>query len=96
MDTVYSETINTNKRTGKISAEEAEAALHDNEAKIRFEIENMFTSANRVVYGRSSHFCPVLTDNGITRTFSSFIITADKIVSAIDAITEKRTILLLP
>ncbi len=89
MDTDYSETINTNKRTGKISAEEAEAALHDNDAKIRFEIENMFTSANRVVYGRSSHFCPVLTDNGITRTFSSFITTADKIVSAIDAIRKK-------
>lgn len=89
MDADYADTINSNKRMGRISIEEAETALHDNEAKVRFEIENMFTSANRVVHGRSSHFCPVLTDNGITRNFSSFIATTEKVISSIDSIRKK-------
>ncbi len=89
MDADYTETINSNKRNGKISAEEAEAALQDNEAKVRFEIENMFTSANRVVHGRSSHFCPVLTDNEITKNFSTLIATTEKIISCIDSIRQK-------
>ena len=89
MDMDYAETINSNKRMGKISSTAAEAALHDNDAKIRFEIENMFTSANRVVHGRSSNFCPVLTDNGVTRNFSAFITTSEKIISSIDGIRRK-------
>lgn len=89
MDMDYTETINTSKRMGKLSAKDAEAALADNDAKVRFEIENMFTSANRVVHGRSSNFCPVLTENGITRSFSASIVTAEKIISSIDAIRKK-------
>ena len=96
MDMDYTETINTNKRMGKLSAKDAEAALADNDAKVRFEIENMFTSANRVVHGRSSNFCPVLTENGITRSFSASIVTAEKIISSIDAIRSKGLLSLLP
>lgn len=89
MDMDYAETINSNKRMGKISSTAADAAMNDNDAKVRFEIENMFTSANRVVHGRSSNFCPVLTDNGITRNFSAFIATAEKITASIDGIRRK-------
>lgn len=89
MDMDYADTINSNKRMGKISSTAADAAMNDNDAKVRFEIENMFTSANRVVHGRSSNFCPVLTDNGITRNFSAFIATAEKITASIDGIRRK-------
>lgn len=89
MDMDYTETINSARKQGKLSTTAAEAALKDTEAKVQFEIDNMFTSANRVVHGRSSNFCPVLTDNGITRNFGSLLATTEKIMAAINGIRRK-------
>lgn len=89
MDMDYTETINSAKKQGKLSTTAAEAALKDTESKVQFEIDNMFTSANRVVHGRSSNFCPVLTDNGITRNFGSLLATTEKIMAAINGIRRK-------
>ena len=89
MDMDYTENINSQRKQGKLSSTAADAALKDNDAKVHFEIENMFTSANRVVYGRGSTFCPVLTDNTITRSFSQLAATAEKISTAISNITKK-------
>lgn len=89
MDMDYTENINSLRKQGKLSSTAAEASLKDNDAKVRFEIENMFTNANRVVYGRGSTFCPVLTDNTITRSFSQLAATAEKVSTAISNITKK-------
>ena len=89
MDMDYAETINSAKKLGKLSTTAAEAALKDTEAKVQFEIDNMFTSANRVVHGRSSNFCPVLTDNGITRNFGSLLATTEKVIAALNGIRRK-------
>lgn len=89
MDMDYAETIASERRQGKRTPSDAEKALKDNEAKVRFEIENMFTSANRVVFGRGSTFCPILTDNVVTRSFSALVATAEKITSSLNSITSK-------
>ncbi len=89
LDMSYEENLRTDKRSGKISAEDEARLLNDNEAKVRFEIENMFTSANRTVYGRTSTFCPLLTDDNVPHEFSSLAVSVDKIQAALSSIVKK-------
>ena len=34
--------------------------MSNRELKVKFEIQNMFTSGNRATYGKLSTFCPIL------------------------------------
>lgn len=89
LDMDYYESLNNDKKSGRISAEQFEKLEKDNKEKVKFEVENMFTSANRAVFGRGSTFCPVLTGISVSKSFSSSIATVDKLNTALNTIRNK-------
>ena len=56
------------------------------EMKVKFEIQNMFTSGNRVTYGRVSTFCPILGENDLINSVDKMLVTAQKIEDAMNKV----------
>ena len=61
----------------------AEAAMADAEAKMHFEVENLFKYADRLINGNISTFVPVLCSEGILTTLSSAAVTGAAINAAV-------------
>ncbi len=56
----YRDALREDKRTGKITEKQEKEYLEDNVRKVRFELENMFVSNNKIVNGKLSTYVPVL------------------------------------
>lgn len=76
------------RKNGDITKAEQEEWKDDPWRKVEFEIENMFTSANRAVYGKISIFVPVLCEYDLINTAESMLVTAQRIDDALDVIRE--------
>lgn len=74
------------KRTGNITEEQMQQYKNDRRQKVQFEIRNMFTSGNRVTYGRVTTFCPVLMEEDFINTVEKMAVTAEKIADAINKV----------
>lgn len=67
------------KRTGNITEAQMQQYKNDSRQKVQFEIHNMFTSGNRVTYGRVTTFCPVLMEEDFINTVEKMAVTAEKL-----------------
>lgn len=74
------------KKTGKIRAEQIKEYAANRELKVRYEIQNMFTTGNRATYGKITTFCPILGEYDLINSVEKMIVTAQKIDSALDKI----------
>jgi len=74
------------KTVGEITAAEAARLLDDQEAKLRFELENVFPIANKMTYGRSTTFCPLFGDHNLQRKLDESLVTPDRIYETFDEI----------
>lgn len=54
----YTAYLNDGLRRGEWTKEEVARRKQDQKAKARYELENMFTSVNRVTYGNITMFSP--------------------------------------
>lgn len=75
------------RKSGRITVKEQNEWKDDQWKKVEFEIENMFTSSNRAVYGKISNFIPQLCEHDITNSVESMLLTADKIDELLKNIT---------
>lgn len=82
-DQSYEEFIKEQSRTGKLSIPLADA-LKDSDMKLKFEISNMFSNANRMTFGRPSAFVPILLDENIFRPLNKSFTTADIVINTIN------------
>lgn len=73
-------------KNGKITAEEAAAYQQSREKKVEFEIKNMFTSVNKMTYGKISTFCPILSKNDLLNAVEKMLVTAEKLENALNEI----------
>ncbi|MCL2499581.1 MAG: hypothetical protein FWE90_04500 [Defluviitaleaceae bacterium] len=76
------------KQTGEITAADVERLINDREAKLRFELENVFPIANKMTYGRATTFCPLFGDHNLQRKLEDAIVTPARIKEAFDEINE--------
>lgn len=74
------------RKTGKIRPEQVKEYAGNREMKIKFEIQNMFTSGNRITYGRISTFCPILGENDLINSIDKMLVTVQKIDEALNNI----------
>jgi hypothetical protein len=74
------------KQTGEITAADAARLLNDQEAKLRFELENVFPIANKMTYGRATTFCPIFGDHNVQRKPEDALVTPARIKEAFDEI----------
>lgn len=83
LDQDYAEYIKEQSRTGKLDVAES-VALADDDMKLKFEIENMFTQAHRITYGRASSFVPILIEDNIYKPLDTCFLTGEDIIRTVD------------
>lgn len=74
------------KRTGEITQEQFDKYQHDRERMVQFEIQNMFTSVNKITYGRITTFCPILCENDLINAIDKMLVTAERLENALNEI----------
>lgn len=87
-DSDYKERFRELKRTKSYTKAEELAYFNDKEGKVRFEIDNLFRSTNRITSGEISVFYPILTQEKFTKDLKSMFLDKNKIEQAIDNVLD--------
>ncbi|MCR5176678.1 MAG: hypothetical protein K6C05_07470 [Anaerovibrio sp.] len=85
-DNDWSDHLREEARLGNITQEEADRLRIDTTAMVNFEIENMFTSANKMTYGSIFDFVPTFHAGAINRPLDVCLANVEKVRNAIDRI----------
>ncbi len=85
-DNDYVAYVHELKVTGKISPAEETNMLNDKKQRVSFEIDNMFTSVNKMTFGRISTFTPVFSEHNILKDLKDSLVTSDKIKAGFNTI----------
>ncbi len=87
-DLDYIAYLNDLKKSGRITQKEQQEWKDNAWKKVEFEIENMFTSANRAVYGRISTFVPMMCEHDVINSARQMLVTVNKIENSLDMIRQ--------
>lgn len=71
---------------GNLQKSQLEERQQDREAKVRYELDNMFQSVNRTTYGNITSFCPILREEDVAGAPERMLVTATKIFEAMDGL----------
>lgn len=74
------------RRNGSITQEQQKKLMNNRDSKVKFEMQNMFMSGNRITYGKISTFCPILGEYDLINSIDKMLVTAQKLEEAIDKI----------
>lgn len=88
-DLDYTAYLHEEKRMGRISQEQESKLLHDNSAKVMYELQNVFPLVNKMSFGRISTFCPVFSEHNVMKDLESTLVTKDKLLQIINSIRSK-------
>lgn len=83
----YTAYVRTLKREKKIDNTQEADMMQDSEAKVTYELDNMFPQVNKVTFGRVLTFCPILIEENMLKPFDELVMTPQKILSIFDKIT---------
>jgi len=75
-------------RTSVMTQKQANELLDNKEEMIRFEIRNMFTSANRITNGRLASFVPVFCAQDVIRPLDKCLASPAAVQAALDKVTD--------
>ena len=84
----YADDLHEQMRTGQITKEEEKSLFIDPIARVRYELNNVFSSVNKMTSGRISTFCPVLSEHIIVKSLEETVIDANAVNESIDRICE--------
>ena len=87
-DMDYSEALRHDFQKHVISEQEYQKGLEDADAKLHYEIVNMFQYNNRVVSGKITTFVPVLFEEVFYGEVNRYVVDAKRIEEIIEQITE--------
>lgn len=85
-DLDYPAYLREQRVSGNITSAEEKELLNDRRNKLHYEIRNMFTSVNKITFGRVTTFCPILSEHNILKPLQSICQTPESIHKAIDAL----------
>lgn len=88
-DLDYAAYLHEEKRMGNISKEQEKELLRDAAGKVRYELENVFPSVNKITFGRISTFCPVFSEHNVMKDLSTTLVSKDLVKKLLDNIREK-------
>lgn len=74
------------RKNGDITADQVKKFQDNQEMKLQFEIKNMFTSVNRITYGKITTFCPILGEYDLINSVDKMLVTASKIEAALNEV----------
>lgn len=82
-DMDYDENLRELRKTGHITAEQQQQMAKDVNAKLDYELQNMFRTNHRIVFGQVSAFVPFLFTEACTSSISRSYLSGDKINAAV-------------
>ncbi|MGP1433185.1 MAG: cyclic nucleotide-binding domain-containing protein [Catonella sp.] len=85
-DVDFSDYVRELKNAKKITPQEAETLLEDGEAKVNYELDNIFKTANKITFGRVSTFCPVFIEGNILKEVKDCIVKVGNIRRNLDVV----------
>ncbi len=85
-DEDFFDNINKQKATGKITEAQATAMKNDALLKVRFEMENLFASANKITSGRITTFCPLFASDNVMKSLKDSFVTVSQISKTLEMI----------
>lgn len=85
-DMDYAQYVADLLKNKQITKEESGKLLEDQKKKVEYELDNMFPSANRAVYGRITSFCPVLFGENLITSVDNMAVTAEKLGNELDKV----------
>ena len=85
-DNDYTAYVHELKVTGKISAGEETSMLNDKKQRAAFELDNMFTSVNKMTFGRISTFSPIFSEQNILKELPNSLVPAAKVKESLNHI----------
>ncbi len=77
--TDYITTLRKQRREGSITEQQEKEALENGKARVTFEIDNMFRSANRMMSSRITTFVPFFSEQTLTRPIEKSLIGAESV-----------------
>lgn len=85
-DEDYTDYLHKQKAQGNITASQMSSMEKDPMTRVKFELENMFPSVNKVTFGRISTFCPLFTADNVLKDLKSSFVTVTQISKALESI----------
>ena len=85
-DLDYSQYLLENLKTKKITEAQMKQLQDNRELKVKYEIQNMFTSGNRATYGKITTFCPILGEYDLINSVEKMLVTAERLEGVINQI----------
>jgi len=85
-DLDYPAYIADQRKSGAVRADEVQGLLNNREEKLKFEIKNMFTSGNRITYGKITTFCPILGEYDLINSIDKMLVTTERLDEALKQI----------
>lgn len=85
-DEDFFDSVNKQKATGKLTEAQANAMKNDALLKVRFEMENLFVSVNKITSGRITTFCPLFAADNVMKDLNSSYVTVSKISKTLEMI----------
>lgn len=85
-DEDFFDNINKQKATGKITEAQATAMKNDSLLKVRFEMDNLFASANKITSGRITTFCPLFAADNVMKDLKESCVTVSQISKTLEMI----------
>lgn len=86
LDIDFSDYVREMKTAKKITESEAEELLENGEARVSYELNNIFKTANKITCGRVSTFCPVFCRENMLKEIKSCVVKPRNIKRRINAI----------
>nr|WP_300851206.1 hypothetical protein [uncultured Acetatifactor sp.] len=83
LDEDYDDFIYIQKKKGNLSAAEVTAMENNRLEKVRYELQNLFPSANKVTFGRVTTYCPLFTAENMLKDLKDSFVTPEKIGGAL-------------
>lgn len=83
LDEDYDDFINQQKRQNNLSAAEVAKLENSGIDKVRYELHNLFPSANKVTFGRVTTFCPLFTAENVLKGLNASFVTPERISNAL-------------
>ncbi len=85
-DQDYFEFLKEQARSGSLTQGQIESAKQSAKLRLKFEIQNMFTSCNRLTYGHITSFVPVFYAEEVIRPLDTCMCTPERVRAAEEAV----------
>lgn len=82
-DMDYDENLRDMRKTGQITVEQQQAMSGDLKAKFAYEVQNMFRTNHRIVFGQVTAFVPFLFTESCTTSISRGYLSKDRVNAAV-------------